>query len=207
MPVPSGRVDHVRSQDAADDPDDVVRVSAEGDRLDEELSRGDLTDDRVADRTDGELVDSRPAEHHPPRSQRGGLGVLVPDKVHAAHDTEHDAESALAVEVERPSTESPGHQGPGSEDADTVDSVLTEDEREGGGSGKSSLLKEIVAVPGKRVSGQVLDRPDHADDFGSTTVDTGETLLVGRAGGHLSLHGGGVGHHLQDRVMEISTKR
>lgn len=52
LPVPGGRVDHVGSQDAADDSDDVVGVSSEGDRLDEQLSRGDFTDNRVADGTE-----------------------------------------------------------------------------------------------------------------------------------------------------------
>jgi hypothetical protein len=52
LPVPGGGVDHVRSQDTADDSDDVVGVSSEGDRLDQELSRGDFTDDGVADGTE-----------------------------------------------------------------------------------------------------------------------------------------------------------
>lgn len=52
LPVPCGGVDHVRGQDTADDSDDVVGVSTEGDGLDQELSRGDFTDDGVADGTE-----------------------------------------------------------------------------------------------------------------------------------------------------------
>lgn len=101
------------------------------------------------------------------------------DKVHASHDDEHDAESTLTVEVKRSSTESVRHQGPGTEHADTVDSVLAEDEREGRRGGESSLLQEVVRVTGEGVARQVLDRPDHAGDFRSTKVHAGETLFVG----------------------------
>ena len=59
------------------------------------------------------------------------------------------------------------------------------------------MLQKVVAVSGERVSSQVLDRPDHTDDLGSTTVDSLETLLVGRAGGHLTFELGGVCHHLE----------
>jgi len=75
-----------------------------------------------------QLVDSSPTEHQPTGGQSGTFRVLVSNKVHATHDDEHGAKTALSVKVERSTTESKGHQDPGSEYTSAVDSVLTEDE-------------------------------------------------------------------------------
>lgn len=151
-----------------------------------------------ADSPNSQLVDGGPTEHQSTSRKSRSIRVLVSHKVHATHDNEHGAKTTLSVKVERSTTESKRHQDPGSEYTSAVDSVLTKDERQGARRRKSALLQKVVAVPRERVSGQVLNRPDHADDFGSTTVDSLETLLVGRADSHLTFELGGVCHHLRD---------
>ena len=75
-----------------------------------------------------QLVDGSPTEHQSTRGKSSAFRMLVSNKVHATHDDEHGAETALSVKVERSTTESKGHQDPGSEYTSAVDSVLTEDE-------------------------------------------------------------------------------
>ncbi len=63
LPVPSARVQHVGSEDVADDRDDVVEVSAEDDGLDLKSSGGKLGNEGVGDGADGELVEESPDKH------------------------------------------------------------------------------------------------------------------------------------------------
>lgn len=50
-PVPSGRVDHVRSKDIADDGNNVVGSTPESDGLDRESSRSNFTDQGISNGT------------------------------------------------------------------------------------------------------------------------------------------------------------
>ena len=68
------------------------------------------------------------------------------DKAEESHDEEHGAETAETVEVERSSADSPGHEEPGAEDADHIDSVLAEGEIECFGGFETGLLQEVGRV-------------------------------------------------------------
>ena len=117
------------------------------------------------------------------------------DEAEEAHDDEHDAEPAQAVEVERAAAQADGHEEPGAEDARHVDGVLAHGEGVGLGRVEAGLLEEVRRVVGEGVAAEVLDRPDHADDLGAAAVGAAEAVHVAGAVGDLLLEGRGVDHH------------
>jgi hypothetical protein len=62
-PIPSAWVDHVGRKDGGNNTNDDVKSSSEDDSLDLQSSSRDLSDERVADSADSELVHSCP--HNP----------------------------------------------------------------------------------------------------------------------------------------------
>jgi len=77
--IPCSGVEHVWDQDAKHDTANIVEVSGEDDSLLSESGRWHLGDERVADWTDGEIVNTREDKDHrtacPGNSNVGVFGV------------------------------------------------------------------------------------------------------------------------------------
>ena len=100
-PAPTGRRGGqlVGREDVDHDPADVVQVASENNGLGAQTGRGDLGDERVADGTDGEIVDECEEQQHGSDSPSGSL-VGSGSEGCEADDEEQAAERDRAVEVE-----------------------------------------------------------------------------------------------------------
>jgi len=63
-PAPCGRIQHVGGPDVVDDTDHVVCISGEHDGLGAEASRGQFSDEGVADGADSEIISERVYKQH-----------------------------------------------------------------------------------------------------------------------------------------------
>lgn len=160
-PVPSGRVDHVRSKDIADDGNNVVCSTTESDSLDRESSRSNFTNQGIGNGTAkypvrmirvkwkngnlpySALVEDGPDQHERTSSQTSFPLLRIREQTHEAHDQESDEETRKTNEDKLPSTEPKSHKTPGAKDTDHVDGVLSHSEVVRDGTSETSLLKEV----------------------------------------------------------------
>lgn len=143
-PVPSSRVKHEGSKDVGTDTGDVVDVTSKNDSLLTEASGGQLSDERIADWSDGGIVGESVNKKH--RSD-GPLcaGIFARDKTQETSNEEKNYHSELTVKVQSATTEF-GHEEPRRDCAYSTESVLAERQRERVGDGKASLLVEVGRV-------------------------------------------------------------
>ena len=123
-PVPGAGVQHVRSQNATDDGDDVVKHAPQHHRLDLQPPGRDLGHERVAHGTDRQLVAQGPDQHDAARGQ-GGLRP-VRGQAQEAEDQEHAEQDGEAVEIEGSAANAHGDEDPGAEHAHAVDGILAQ---------------------------------------------------------------------------------
>lgn len=206
-PVPSGRVEHVRVQDADNDTTDVVQVSGQDDGLGSESSGTNLSDERVADWTNGDIVDEGEDDQKSTDSPSSGVrGVDCTEDTGEDHDGDEDA---LSVEVDVSSTERL-HEEPRRGRSDTTDDEHDQVESRGSFRGKtgrleevsggtlyhqSLLLRETRSSHHERRSRNGLDEPDNASNLSSSQVDTLEAVEEGDTDFLLLLELVGVVHH------------
>jgi hypothetical protein len=117
LPIPSGRVDHVRSKDRANDPDNVtvgilsapffsseipysLGTATHCYGLDQEPSTWDLPYEGVAHGPNGQLIECCPTKHDPSGCERSGCRVLVRHEGKTADCDEHNEETAEPVQIE-----------------------------------------------------------------------------------------------------------
>ena len=191
-PVPGGRVEHVRVEDADDDTTQVVEVSGEDDRLGSQSGGTDLTDERVADRTDGDVVDESEDDEESADSPSGRVGGL--DRAEDTGEDHDETENDLAVDVDVPSTEGL-HEEPRGDGSDTTDDEHDQVQGRSGLGGHAGGFEEVGGHTHERGTRDGLDEPDETSDLGSSKVDTLETVKEGGSDLGLLLELVGVVHH------------
>ena len=199
--VPFGRVQHVWVEDTDNNTTDVVQVSGEDDSLGPQSSGSDLGDERVADGTDGDVVDEGEENEKTTNTVLSALGSSV-DCTQDSGD-QHDADQdTLSVEVKISSTERL-HEEPRRCGSNTTDDE--HDQVEGGcsGGGKTGSGKEVGSGTHERRSRDSLDEPNDTGNFGSSEINTLETIPVRGTDLSLEFELIGVVHHGNFLLGEI----
>jgi len=139
--VPCGRVQHVWVKNTDDDTTNVVQVSGKDDSLGPQSSGSDLGDERVADGTNGDVVDEGEENEETTDTVLSSSGSSV-DCAQDGGD-QHDADQdTLSVEVEISSTEGP-HEEPRGCGSDTTDDEHDQVEGGSGGGSETGGSKEV----------------------------------------------------------------
>jgi hypothetical protein len=175
-PVPSRRVQHARSDDVGHDSDNVVCVSGEDDSLGSETGGGQLSDERVADGSDGRIVGEGVDEK---KRSDGPLSsdVVTASKGDTADGQEEDAHGKLSIEVESSATE-PTHEEPGEDGTDSTNGILTKRHGETVLNSHTGLLIEVGGVTHKGSTAESLNHPGNTDNLSSAKTDTLEEIKV-----------------------------
>lgn len=96
-PVPSSRIELVRSENTSDDGSDGICPASKDDRLAAEEGRGDLGAERVGQGSDGAVVEERGDDEEgadcPGEGGRGGTGLRDAEGADEDHDDEHEDET------------------------------------------------------------------------------------------------------------------
>lgn len=96
-PVPSSRVELIRSENTGNDGSNSVCPAGEDDRLAAEQGRGDLGAERVGQGSDGAVVEERGDDEEgadgPGEGGRGGTGLRDAEGADEDHDDEHEDET------------------------------------------------------------------------------------------------------------------
>jgi hypothetical protein len=199
--VPFGRVQHVRVEDTDNDTTDVVQVSSEDDSLGPQSSRSDLSDERVTNGTNGNVVDEGEEDEETTNTVLSTLGGSVDCTQDSGN--QHDAnQDTLSVEVKISSTERL-HEEPRRCGSNTTDDE--HDQVEGGSSRRRETGggKEVGSGTHERRSRDGLDEPNDTGDFGSSEINTLETIPVRGTDLSLEFELIGVVHHGNFLLGEI----
>lgn len=200
LPVPGGRVQHVRHDDGDDDTGDVVEVSGQDNGLGSQLGRWNLGDQTVTDWADRQVVDEGENQK---QGTDGPGGVLGGGEAETADNEQDDRLGDETAEVDVESAELL-RQEPGRNSTDQTQGVLDDGEGEGVGGGQAGVLVEVGGVSHEGGTGDVLHQPGETGDSGSSQVGLLERVEVGDTGleslfladGHVDLVHHGVGHEL-----------
>lgn len=111
------------------------------------------------------------------------------------HNKKHRTQPTQPPQIQRPPAHPPTHQKPRSKHPRHINPILSQRKVITLTRRHARLLQEIRRVPAERVASEVLDRPNHADDFGATQVGAAETVEVGRSFCDFFFEHGRVLHH------------
>ena len=177
---------------ADDDAEDIVHVPGQDDSLDPETGRRELSDERVTDRSDGQVVGECKDENEG-ASCPADVGAEARD-AQTTNNHEDDEHGGLTPEIEGSATDV-RHEEPRADCADEAHGRLTDTEGEGVLLGQASLLHEVGTPTDHGRAGRLLNDPCHDGEFSTSEVDTLEAVPVASPRGLLDFEFVGVNHH------------
>lgn len=124
----------------------LLKHTTKSDGLDLQSPGRNLTDKRVTDSSNRQLVHQRPTKHDTASCDRSLPVVRLGDKTKETQHEEHAEKTAQSVQVQSSTSNTTAHQEPGAKYASHVDSVLSEGKPIGIVVAQAGLLEEIRRV-------------------------------------------------------------
>lgn len=158
-------------------------------------ARRNLSDERIGNGTNSQLVEESPQNHDTASCQRSLVTVLLRDKTQETKDEQHSAKAAKTVQIQRATSNTQSHETPCSQNTNDVDRVLAHSESVRVVLCQTSLFQEVCRIVGERVATEVLNRPNHTDNLRPAQITTLEAVQVRSTSCDLLLESSGVHHH------------